>query len=73
VLNFSTQERWHLTEAPARLVPGVPGCVAELTSHGLRLPPLGFAVLDRMQSADRGNEGEGAAEAETPPGRVKEG
>ncbi|MEE4119724.1 MAG: alpha-amylase family glycosyl hydrolase [Paracoccaceae bacterium] len=71
VLNFSTQERWHLAEAPARLLPGVPGCDAELTGQGLRLPPLGFAVLDRMQAPAKGKGGRSGPAAETRHARGK--
>jgi hypothetical protein len=48
VLNFSLQERWYPAEAPARMVEGVPGAQGEMTEQGLRLPCLGFAVLDRI-------------------------
>jgi alpha-glucosidase len=48
VLNFSLQERWYPAEAPARLVADVPCARGEMTEQGLRLPCLGFAVLDRI-------------------------
>ena len=47
VLNFSLTERWYPVDAPARLLPGVPGAQGELAEQGLRLPGLGFAALDR--------------------------
>jgi len=64
VLNFSTQERWYRAGAPARLLDGVPGCAAELAEQGLRLPPLGFAVLDRTRQA--GGKGEGGSGGRKP-------
>ncbi len=61
VLNFSTQERWYRAGTPARLLGGVPGCKAELAEQGLRLAPLGFAVLDRGRQGGKRRQGGSAA------------
>ncbi|WP_375257037.1 alpha-amylase family glycosyl hydrolase [Citreimonas sp.] len=50
VLNFSLDERWHPVDPPARPV-DCPGGTAEMTAQGLRVPGLGFGVLDRGRPA----------------------
>ena len=50
-LNVSLEERWLTVGAPARVMQGVPGATGEMGVHGLRLPGLGFAVIDRTPDA----------------------
>ncbi|SLN65751.1 Oligo-1,6-glucosidase [Roseivivax jejudonensis] len=47
ILNFSLAERWFAADPPATLLEDVPGSLAEMGEQGVRLPGLGFAVLDR--------------------------
>ena len=51
LLNFTLQERWFPVAPPARLRPGVPGIRARMHDGAVRLPALGFAVLDRSPLA----------------------
>jgi len=80
LLNFSLQERWYPVRRPARLMPDVPGAHGEMGEKGLRLPGLGFAVLDRTpdraaggapQAGADGNAAENAPE--TAPGDSPDG
>src|SRR5690606_18631869 len=45
VVNFSLEERWYPLQ-PKMQPLEVIGCATHRTSRGLRLPPLGFAVIE---------------------------
>ena len=47
VANVSLNDRWFDTEDGDRLVK-LDGCSAEKSAHGLNLPPLGFAIVERV-------------------------
>jgi len=50
VLNFSLQENFYHNKPHSCRLAKVPGSKAQVTEHGVRLPPLGFAVLDHSQN-----------------------
>ena len=46
ILNFSLEERWYPCLDPMEMLEGVPGARGEKDENGVRLPGLGFAILD---------------------------
>lgn len=56
--NFSLEQRWFPIKDGDRLVK-IAGCTADLAKHGVDLPPLGYAIVQRCRHyAQEGQEGD---------------
>ncbi|WP_082836163.1 alpha-amylase family glycosyl hydrolase [Croceicoccus bisphenolivorans] len=50
VVNVSLDQRWFPTDDSDELI-DLDGCVAKKSKHGIELPPLGFAIIQRGERA----------------------